>query len=94
MKKKNFLKFSEEVLQSIKRCLESGLESKDIAPEIKGSRSSYAVEATQIIEAISNAIFTLSTVEGQFQLDVFTKVSTSTSPGRTKGIVVGGDEVE
>ena len=93
MKKKSFLKFSGEVLQSIKRCLESTLESKDIALEIKGSRSSYAVEATQIIEAISNAIFTLSTVEGQFQLDVFTKVS-STSPGRTKGIVVGGVEVE
>jgi len=74
-KEKNFGRFSAEVLDSIKRCLESGLKSKDIAPEIKGSRSSYAVEATQIIEAISSAIFALSTENGKFQFASFEKVT-------------------
>ena len=59
---------------SINRCLDSNLDSSDIAPEISGSRSSYEIEGAQIIQALMKIIFELSMEDDKFSIGLFKKV--------------------
>ena len=61
---------------SINRCLDSNLDSSDIAPEISGSRSSYEIEGAQIIQALIKIIVDLCIEEGdKFNIGLFKEVS-------------------
>ena len=74
-KEQNYQKFKVEVFDSISRCLDHNLNSLDIQKEISGSRSSYEMDAPQIIQAVAETLFTKATNNGSFDLRKFKEVS-------------------
>ena len=74
-KEQNYQKFKVEVFDSISRCLDHNLNSLDIQKEISGSRSSYEMDAPQIIQAVAETLFTKATNNGSFDLKKFKEVS-------------------
>ena len=74
-KEQNYQKFKVEVFDSISRCLDHNLNSLDIQKEISGSRSSYEMDAPQIIQAVAETLFTKATNDGRFDLKKFKEVS-------------------
>lgn len=74
-KEQNYQKFKVEVFDSISRCLDHNLNSLDIQKEISGSRSSYEMDAPQIIQAVAETLFTKASNSGSFDLKKFKEVS-------------------